>query len=133
MASIVMAKLASVSWAKVIAQAPAVLDMAERVWSSIRKKEAESKRLLNQKMSSHEGRISSHEDSLRALDVRSNTLESEVASLSDVTKSLAEQSSRLIAEVEILRRRVLALLVVSVILVLGLIGAYIWLSLRHAA
>jgi hypothetical protein len=128
-----LAAFKTIPWKEVLVAAPPIVQGARKLWSSVTRKEEP----ISPPSPQFDDKLSSHSEALAAIDARLALLESrtkeisdEAVSSSELIKSLAEQNSRLVQAVEILRIRTRALLWLSSVLGLAIVGLFLWLLLR---
>ncbi|WP_306607366.1 hypothetical protein [Azonexus sp.] len=103
-----MTILSNVPWSDVISNAPAVADGARKLWKKVASRASTA---TNTPVSSSGA---TPEEQIANLQVRVDELHAQMLAASEVVQSLAEQNAQLIARVETNRRRMLALLICNV-------------------
>lgn len=118
MAISLITALKLVPWAEVVSNAPLVVDGAKKLWKTVGKKAAPDKE------GGAEVELTPDAKTIAALLSRISSLEGDVADLqrkmvasAELIKALADQNAQLVRAVEVLRRRLL-----GVIVILGAVG-----------
>jgi tripartite-type tricarboxylate transporter receptor subunit TctC len=99
----------AIPWAELIAAAPVVVQGAQKLWATVKRKDAPP------------AATSRPEDRQRALDAQIEELRNELAATSELIAQLAEQNRRLIEAVDALRIRTRVLLVACAVLGAGVL------------
>lgn len=110
--------LANVPWSDVIKNAPAVAEGAKKLWKKVGGKTSTASTAPAPADNTPEGRLA-------ALEARVAELHGQMQAAGEVIQSLAEQNAQLIARVEKTRRRLLALAVGNVVVVI--VALSVWL------
>jgi hypothetical protein len=100
----------AIPWAELIAAAPVVVQGAQKLWATVKRKDAAP------------AASSRPEDRQRALDAQIEELRNELAATSGLVAQLAEQNRRLIEAVDALRIRTRVLLVACAVLGAALVS-----------
>ncbi|MBU0593591.1 MAG: hypothetical protein ABIG70_08910 [Pseudomonadota bacterium] len=132
MAISLITALKLVPWTEVVSNAPLVVDGAKKLWKAVGKKTAPDKE--GGAEVEHELTPDPDAKTVAALASRISSLETDVADLqrkmvssAELIKALADQNAQLVRAVEVLRRRLL-----GVILILGVVAtACLYLLLTH--
>lgn len=120
MAISLITALKLVPWAEVVSNAPLVVDGAKKLWKTVGKKTAPDK----EGGAEVEYELTPDSKTIAALLSRISSLEGDVADLqrkmvssAELIKALADQNAQLVRAVEVLRQRLL-----GVIVILGAVG-----------
>lgn len=108
----------AIPWAELIAAAPVVARGAQKLWATVKKKDAPP------------AATSRPEDRLQALEAQIDELRNELAAVSELMAQLAEQNRRLVEAVEALRVRSRVLLLACAVLAVALVGLGVVLALK---
>lgn len=103
-----MTILSNVPWSDVISNAPAVADGARKLWKKVASRASTA---TNTPVTSSGA---TPEEQIANLQARVDELHAQMLAASEVVQSLAEQNAQLIVRVETNRRRMLALLICNV-------------------
>lgn len=112
--------LAKVPWSEVLDKAPGVVDGAKKLWKKVGNKASGATDVASSRPT---GSVDERIDQLHAQVVQ---LQSQLLAGNEVIQSLAEQNAQLIARVETMRRRVLALAALTV--AIGGLALYVALA-----
>ena len=104
----------AIPWADLIAAAPAVALGAQKLWATVKRKDAAP------------AATSQPADRQRALEAQIDELRGELTATSELVAQLAEQNRRLVEAVETLRIRTRMLLLACAVLAVALLGLVVF-------
>lgn len=120
-----LALLKAVPWADVAKKAPEVAESARKLWNTIAKKSPKPDlevRAEHTVFTSNDQEIDWLKERLAATEAAYSDLQGQMLSSAELIKALAEQNTQLISRVELNRKHIIKLTILTIII--GLIAVY---------
>ena len=127
------AAIKAIPWREAVIAAPAIVEGARRLWSSVSRTEKQTSPANDQSKeppSTQSDQLSAVRARLLALEARTTDIAREAVTSAELVKSLAEQSAQLVQAVEILRLRTRKLVLFTVVLGLATGFLLLWAILH---
>ena len=117
-----LALLKAVPWGEVAKNAPVIAENAKKLWGTVARKSPKQELDVPIVFRSEVQEINWLKERLITIEAEYSELHTQMLTTSEIIKALADQNTQLIKSIELFRKRILKLVVFTIII--GIIAAY---------